>query len=395
MPRPPGSRSVNRVFRPLLTYQLVIDIVVAALFTLMAFFGELSLNTGVWWNLPTAVLAAAVFGVALALRRLAPGLALGLAWLGAIAEMLFGRMPGPAALAVFAVLYTAAAYGSTAVFWTGFGSAIGGAIIATFYLYVVPGNVTLDVGTLTLVAAVLVAAIFAFLLAWTVGALVRTARRARTDRLAQQRAEADAVAEQERTRIARDMHDVVAHSLAVVIAQADGARYAAASDPAAQTVALGTISSTARSALADVRLLLAQLRHTQESGPQPTIADLEELFAQIRAAGLELRVTIDPAPRTDAPAAVQLAVYRILQEALTNALRHGGGGAVDVGLAWHPARADVRVRNALKPQAPPPAQGHGLIGMRERALLVGGTLDAGAEDDAFVVSASIPISGAS
>lgn len=108
-----------------------------------------------------------------------------------------------------------------------------------------------------------------------------------------------------------------------MIAQADGARYAAVSDPGVATQALGTISTTARAALADVRLLLGQLRHSQLDGPQPTLADLEQLYAQVRAAGVDLRVDVDPAPPGIPPAAVQLAVYRVLQEALTNALRHG------------------------------------------------------------------------
>jgi signal transduction histidine kinase len=213
-------------------------------------------------------------------------------------------------------------------------------------------------------------------------------------------AETEAAAEQERVRIARDMHDVVAHSLAVVIAQADGARYAAAADPGAATAAesmsaaLGTISSTARAALSDVRLLLGQLRHSQSDGPQPSLADLEELYAQVRAAGLGLRVTVDPAPRTDPGAAVQLAVFRIMQEAFTNAIRHGGAGAAEVTLAWLPDAVTVTVRNPLRDGVSPQPGGHGLIGMRERAQLVGGTLDAGAEGAEFVVRARIPISDA-
>jgi signal transduction histidine kinase len=190
------------------------------------------------------------------------------------------------------------------------------------------------------------------------------------------------------------MHDVVAHSLAVVVAQADGARYAAASDPAVATAALATIGSTARSALADVRLLLGQLRHRQGDGPQPTLADLEELYAQVRAAGVRLRVDVDPAPPGEPPAAVQLAVYRILQEALTNALRHGApGGPVDVRLAWLADRVDVGVRNPLPPGPRTPKAGHGLIGMRERAQLAGGRLDAADEDGAFAVTAVIPVGG--
>ena len=224
---------------------------------------------------------------------------------------------------------------------------------------------------------------------------------------ADESAEAEAVADQERVRIARDMHDVVAHSLAVVVAQADGARYAAASDPSVATEALGTISTTARGALSDVRMLLTQLRHSESDGPQPTLADLEQLYAQLRTTGVDLRVDVAPTSQTTPPASMQLGVYRILQEALTNALQHGGAGPVDVRLAWHAERVDLEVRNALrrgtKAQARPMrthgtsegTRGHGIIGMRERAQLIGGRLDAFTQDDAFVVRASLPIRSAS
>jgi signal transduction histidine kinase len=410
MPRPGASRSVRVVFRRLYPYQLAVDVTGAVLFALVAVPLEVALGQGTTLNIPISVLLAVVFGTALALRRASPALALGIAWFGAIVQMSFGRTPGFVDLVVFAVLYTAAAYGSRLLFWLGFSSAVGGAIVATVYLYIVLNSNDITWQTLTVAAAVMIAATFALLLAWTVGALVRTARRARAGRLAQEQAEAETAAEQERARIARDMHDVVAHSLAVVIAQADGARYAGASDPGAQTAALGTISTTARAALADVRVLLAQLRHRQEEGPQPTVADLEALFGHVRAAGVDLRVTIDPAPQAEAPAAVQLAVYRILQEATTNALRHGGAGPVEVFLAWHPDHVRLEVRNALRvgsggaaasgdragadasvPLDPP--RGHGLIGMRERALLVGGTLEAEAADGVFVVRATLPMGG--
>jgi signal transduction histidine kinase len=396
MPRHHLSRTVKAVFRRLKTYQLVTDVVVAGFFALTALFVELQLAPGWGGDFAAVVLAAVLVTIllsgALALRRLSPALALALAWLGAIVQMAFGRPPSPVDLAIFAVLYATAAYGSQLVFWLGFASSFVGALVITVYLVIGPyfgsGGVTWS--SIPVALAVLVAAAFALLLSWTVGALVRTGIRARENRDAQRRAEAEAVAEQERVRIARDMHDVVAHSLAVVIAQADGARYAAASDPAAATAALGTISTTARSALADVRLLLTQLRHSQGDGPQPTLADLEELYAQVRAAGVELRVDVDPAPQGDPPAAAQLAVYRILQEALTNALRHGDGGPVGVGLAWHPSRVDVEVRNPIA-TAVPGAPGHGIIGMRERAQLAGGRLDARADGDVFVVSASLPV----
>lgn len=381
------------VFRRLKTYQLIVDVVVAAVFGLIVLPVELSIGQGVsGTDVLAAVLVTAAMTAAVAVRRLSPGLALGLAWLGAVIQMAFERPPGAADIAIFAVLYATAAYGSTRVFWAGFASSFVGAVVITVYLVIGPyfGSAGVTWTSIPVALAVLVAAVFALLLSWTVGALVRAGISARENRDAQRRAEAEAVAEQERVRIARDMHDVVAHSLAVVIAQADGARYAAASDPAAATAALGTISSTARSALADVRLLLTQLRHSQGDGPQPTLADLEELYAQVRAAGVELRVDVDPAPPGEPPAAVQLAVYRILQEALTNALRHGEGAPVDVRLAWHPSHVDLEVRNRAA-AAESRGAGHGLIGMGERAHLAGGTLEAGARGGEFVVRARLPI----
>jgi signal transduction histidine kinase len=191
------------------------------------------------------------------------------------------------------------------------------------------------------------------------------------------------------------MHDVVAHSLAVVVAQANGARYAGRTDPQIALDTLATISQTAGAALADVRMLLAQLRHREAEGPQPTIADLEPLFAQIRAAGVPLQIDIDPAPRGDVPASVQLAVYRILQEALTNALRHRDGGSVDVTMSWYPGSVMVEIANDADAQGHSARDGlgHGIIGMRERAALVGGSLDIDHADGRFRVRARIPWEG--
>lgn len=413
------------MFRSLKPFQLVVDVAVAGLFFLVAAPVEL-ITTGQGWSgqspagglgLFAAVVIAVLFSGSLAVRRLSPALALGVAWAGALLQVGLGRPPSFSDVAIFAVLYATAAYGTSRVYWAGFASALGGALVIAVYLAAGPlyrgGSLSWD--TLPLALMMLVAAAFALGLAWTVGALVRTAVRARENREAQQQAEAEAIAEQERVRIARDMHDVVAHSLAVVVAQADGARYAAAADPSAAVTALGTISSTARAALADVRLLLTQLRHSEGAGPQPTIADLEGLYTQVRAAGVQLRVEVDPMPSGETPAAVQLAVYRILQEALTNALRHGAPGRpVDVRLSWLSDRVELSVRNPRPPGAEPShvaassalgrpfatargavaeSAGHGVIGMRERAQLAGGRLDTGAEGDDFVVRAVIPIGG--
>lgn len=349
------------------------------------------------------VIAAALWGAA-AISRLSPPLALMFAWAAALLQIACGFAPGPHDLAILVVLFATAAWGSRRVMWIGGASALGGGLLAGVYMSLTnETGLVLDPQTglrLALVAALLGAiSVLTLVMAWGTGLLWRLVLRGRQTREAQVRAEAAAAAEQERVRIARDMHDVVAHSLAVVIAQADGARYVAEADPAQATVALATIGQTARAALSDVRLLLGQLRHSEGQGPQPTLTDLEALYAQVRAAGIEPRVTVDPTPPGEPPAAIQLAVYRILQEALTNAIRHGSGD-VDVRLSWLTDRVEIAVHNGVATAHAAQAghaaapDGHGLIGMRERAQLVGGTLRAERQGALFVVRGTLPIGGA-
>lgn len=388
------------MIRPLSRTALALDIVGATLLFLvlmpmsLVFYGPGTGNTTIGGMSVVAVVFAAVlmFG-AVAIGRLAPGWSLVAAWGGAILQMLAGFGPLPIDFAILLVLYATAAWGTRRVLWWGFGSALVGGLIAALYMVVVNG-VAFGAGTgwekVTAGTLLLIVSVMALGFAWVCGLLWRVVLRARRTRAAQLQAESLAVEEQERVRIARDMHDIVAHSLAVVIAQADGARYAAAAKPEVATEALGTIAQTARGALSDVRMLLTQLRHRQGDGPQPTLADLEALFAQVRQAGIEPRVTVDPMPPGEPPGAIQLAVYRILQEALTNAIRHGDG-AVDVHLAWFPDRVDIDVRNTVPQESTAAPGGHGVIGMRERAQLVGGSLQAERRGAQFVVHASLPI----
>lgn len=388
------------LFRELLPYQVATDVTVAGVFGLLCIPVELTVGGWAAESAFATVLMCVLFATALALRRLSPLLALGVAWTAAVAQMLMLRPPSFVDVAIFAVLYATAAYGTVLVYWLGFASAIGGAAVITAYLF---GAQLLSADSwslLPLAAAVLVAAGFALLLAWTVGALVRTSLRARRTQRERERAERERIEEQERGRIARDMHDVVGHSLAVIIAQADGARYAADADPRAAKDALATISTTARSALADVRLLLAQLRHSEGVAPQPMLNDLESLYAQVRAAGLAVRADVEPMPPANVPAAVQLAIYRVLQEALTNAIRHGNGD-VEVTMRWLPDRLHLWASNPVGQPVDPPAAdaallaepavvGHGIVGMRERARLVGGAVEAGMVGELWVVRATFP-----
>ncbi|UJP08964.1 histidine kinase [Microbacterium sp. KUDC0406] len=348
-----------------------------------------------WLSNALSIVISLVLWGAAAISRLSPFLALMISWGACIVQMATGLPPMPSNVAVFVVLFAAAAWGSRSLLWAGGISAVVGGVVAGLYIGVqqfgMSGSLLSEGMRVLLVAALMGSVVgLSLALSWGAGLLWRQVVRGRETRDAQLRAEATAAEEAERVRIARDMHDVVAHSLAVVIAQADGARYAAAADPQIAQEALGTIAQTARGALSDVRMLLTQLRHRQGDGPQPTLADLETLFAQVRQAGVEPRVTVDPMPPGEPPAAIQLAVYRILQEALTNALRHGTGG-VDVRLSWWADAVDVSVSNTVDAGKTPTSGGHGVIGMRERAQLVGGTLQAERAGQLFVVSARLPI----
>lgn len=377
----------------------------------------------------TAFLVLTAFAVAVALRRLSPAVALVIAWLAAVLQMTTGHSILVSDMGVLIVLYATAAYGDRIVRGAGLISAGIGALVAALYL-TVTSAVAQGYYDLLSSAIASVALQFAFLfvvsitvlgLSWVLGLLARTWRNARVARRARAEAELDrnravedVVVEQERTRIARDMHDVVAHSLAVVIAQADGARYARHSDPGAVDEALATIASTARSALGDVRVLLAELRQSHPAdaarapgahdGPQPSLADLDQTVEHIRSAGLA--VTLERNGRVSAlGSAQQLAAFRIVQEALTNALRHGDTGSpASVVLAEAPADRGpglvITVRNTMKDTAPEPTTtgslprvGHGLPGMRERASLAGGSLTAGPQDGEFVVTAFLPNTG--
>ena len=397
------------MFTRLKPYQAVVDIAIALVFFVFA-----SAFHGVGYSHDLAVSLG--FGVALGFRRFSPGISLGIAWLTAFIQMFWFHLnPGIADFAILAVLYATASHGNFVVRRIGFISIFVGSLIGGIYLLQVGQgtliNLRLDLSSIAEVLRIGLTLVFylALLLVllglpWTAGNLVHTRIVARDSQTARAQAEQDATAaeqdvivEQERNRIARDMHDVVAHSLAVVIAQADGARYARQTAPETVDEALSAISSTAREALADVRLLLGQLRHSQTEGPQPALADLPRLLDQLRASGLTIGYETEGAPIA-LGTAQQLAVYRIVQEALTNALRHGDvTQEAVVHFTWTPTDLEVTITSSLT-SSPATAElrvGHGLAGMRERATLVGGQLHTRISDREFVVHAIIPSSAVS
>ncbi|MGN6742960.1 MAG: sensor histidine kinase [Amnibacterium sp.] len=194
---------------------------------------------------------------------------------------------------------------------------------------------------------------------------------------------------EERVRIARELHDVLAHSLSSITVQAGVGLHLAPTRPEAATEALETIRATSKAALDEVRVVLGVLRGDEQAPtrPEPGLDDVPALVAEARRTGARVDVRDELSPRPSRP--VQLALYRIVQEALTNARRHAPGSAVEVLLERRDGAAVVRVRDA-GPAAGGFAPGNGITGMTERAALLGGTLSVGREDGWTVVTARIP-----
>jgi signal transduction histidine kinase len=229
---------------------------------------------------------------------------------------------------------------------------------------------------------------------WLAGVLVRARRQAAA--LAAQNAglrrQAEQAAAAERVRIARELHDIAAHHLSVIVLQAAGTR--ASGKPA--EAALEKIEHSARQALAETRRLLGVLRDPDDEAglaPQPGIGDLDGLAASVRAAGLPVNLVISGKPAA-LPAAAGVSVYRIVQEALTNVLKHAGPARADVtiGCAQEGVTIEVTDNGTGEPGHQATAVGHGLAGMRERAAVFGGELRAGPQPGGgYAVRARLPL----
>jgi signal transduction histidine kinase len=238
--------------------------------------------------------------------------------------------------------------------------------------------------------------------AWVIGDRVRQ-RRARIDELEEQlrRAEREAererrlAAAEERTRIARDLHDSAGHAINVILVQAGAARLLNKQDPERAQAALETIEEVARETLGEIDQLVRALReddHPEETGgtvePPLGLAALETLAERHRSTGLAVSVHTRGSQRP-LPPGLDQAAYRILQEALTNAAKHGRGTA-EVELSFGPSALKLTVTNPAASNGSAAVGGHGLVGMRERAALLGGSLEASASDGRFRVQARLP-----
>jgi signal transduction histidine kinase len=237
--------------------------------------------------------------------------------------------------------------------------------------------------------------------AWVLGRALRRRRLATVelqDRAAQLEREreerARAAVAEERGRIARELHDVIAHSMSVIVVQAGAAEQILEHDPARAREALLSIRCAGNDALEEMRRLLGILRHEDEEltlAPQPSIARLDELLEQVRAGGLPVELVVDGQPRQLAPG-VELAAYRIVQEALTNSRKHAGAAHARVIVRYAPDALELDVVDNGRPSQPGEGTGHGLVGMRERAVLYGGVLEAGARPEGgFAVHARLPL----
>jgi signal transduction histidine kinase len=201
---------------------------------------------------------------------------------------------------------------------------------------------------------------------------------------------ARAVAE-EQARIARDVHDVIAHTISVIVVQAAAARDVLRSRPERVDEVLANIETIGRGALTELRRLLGAVRGEASFAPQPGLSELDQLLTQLRATGLEVVLSVEGDPRP-LPPALDLSAYRVVQEALTNTLKHAHATHADIVLSYRADELEVEIHDDGASIANGGAgTGSGLIGMRERVNLFGGSLAAGPDPaGGFTVSARLP-----
>ncbi|MDF1477793.1 histidine kinase [Leifsonia sp. H3M29-4] len=363
-------------------------------------------TTGVLYYDPTVpVLIALLMGVAVASFRVAPAVGLGLVWLTGIMQVLRGLDIALVQLAAVLVAYGAARYGRTVTVWaSGLSIPLGASVALLYASY--QGTAVIQESGLWQLLGIATSATdlgynspailgLGFVLAtallagpWALGLVLRLRARAREATDARERAQQLASAREEQARLARDVHDVVGHSLAVIVAQADSAQSLGDDEIARIREAMASIAQSARASLRDVRDVLAE--GMRDAGPPPDRTDLDSLIEGVRSAGTPVASGVTGAARP-LPPDLALVAYRTLQEMLTNALKHGrAGDEIVVDLDWQSDRLIITVRN---PAAGPVdgSGGSGVEGMRARLASVGGELDAALVGDRFVASASMPL----
>jgi signal transduction histidine kinase len=239
--------------------------------------------------------------------------------------------------------------------------------------------------------------------AWLVGRIIRSwrSRAAELEQLnqlleEQREVQAQAAVAVERGRIARELHDVIAHNISMIVVQAGAAARVLQGGQPEVTTALAAIEATGRQTVDEMRGLLGVLRRDDDGlalAPQPGLADLEALVTQVRDAGLAVELAIE-GPPVALPAGIDLSAYRIVQEALTNSLKHANGARARVSVRYDGAAVEIEIEDDGEAAANGNGGGHGLVGMRERVALWGGALTAGQSEAGWTVRARLPIGGA-
>ncbi|MHA7278717.1 sensor histidine kinase [Arthrobacter sp. MDT2-2] len=309
-----------------------------------------------------------------------------------VLQLVTGIDPVPVQFVILITLYTLAAHGPRGAGLAALGLALAGAIIGLVQY----GDMIGLGGTAPVLTTVPLFLILLFLveslvlLAWTAGDLARSRRLTyqaledRTRRLEVERQqERDIAAADERSHIAREMHDIVAHSLSVIITQADGARYASAQAPELAVQTLGTIADTGRGSLREMRRLLGVLRGDEiaSTRPLPTLDDIDSLIQSVRRSGVRVAWRRGGTPRRQLPLGAELTGYRVVQESLTNVLKHAGADTTtEVVLDYGPRGLTITVDDDGRGAAADPATagaGQGIKGMTERVRLYDGSVSAG------------------
>lgn len=351
------------------------------------------------WSV-AAVASMALAHVALAWRRVSPAVSFAGVGLGVFVLLLTSIWWfQPTTLVALVALYSFSAYGRQRAPVIGLTAGVVVATVATVAGFALAG---ISAGPRDWLVHVAVRLLPFLVAAWSLG-MFRRVRLAYIAALEERAERAEAEREErarrlladERARIAREMHDILAHALSVMLSQANGGRYAAKADPQAAAEALTTIARTGRRALGDMRGLLQVLRtgtRDDDQFPHPALTDLPELFSRVRAAGVAVEFEQLDAPGDGggvSPAA-ELAAFRTVQEALTNTLKHAGAGArAQVRFSWAQDGVTITVRDDGVGGAGAPGQG--LTGMRERLAVAGGEVAAGpAPGGGFLVEAWLP-----
>lgn len=342
----------------------------------------------------------------LMMRRTRPWLATLIITFGHLLQLAFGGLVLPSQLSVPIMVYTMAVYGKRWQSFTTLGFGLLGALLATLSMFNSGSSPTggfTFISFDTMISFVGLALVVT--VSWTFGDLARNRRltmkalQDHADRLEKERIiERDLAAADERNHIAREMHDIVAHSLSVIITQADGARYAAVNDPEIAITTLKTVSDTGRASLREMRRLLGVLRKDEEvdNRPLPALANIPDLIQNAETAGLKVQFIYAGSPRKELPAGAELTAYRSVQEALTNVVKHAGPNtSASVKLNWTSRGLELVIEDNGRGAGSLTfeGQGYGLQGMSERVALYDGTCKASPRTGGgFIVSVFIPYS---